>query len=299
VLSGKSGRAGNSDVSIDFPAMPDAIELSRSANYQVTPGPVTPDGLHLYNHTEPMQIPISFSLHAFDQDYCKDGAMTLLSLAARLHALVLPINDGKGAVDVQANPRQAAVPASAGNPKTNEAAVAAVAETPPSLSVNSAGYGSVSPPPTCLLDLFYTQDGSPGLRCVGYVKDVKVILKGPFLRGPNASYNLPSSAEFSFTFVHRPGHSNNQNYSGNGGTANEFNAYSSSVLRNFYNNAHQSAGGRGYIGIEDKLTVAEAPAPVRRVKTDTERRNFSENFYNERLRQSAALANEQAAAAVP
>lgn len=251
--------------------MPDSIELSRSANYQVTPGYVTPDGLHLYNHTEPMQIPISFSLHAFDQDYCKDGAMTLLNLAARLHALVLPINDGKGAVNVQANSRVAAVAASPGDAKKNEAAVAARAETPPSLGVDSAGYGSVSPPPTCLLDLFYTADGSPGLVCVGYVKDVKVVLKGPFLRGPNKSYNLPSSAEFSFTFVHRPGHSNNQSYNGaGGGTASEFNAYSSSVLRNFYNTAHQSVGGRGYIGIEDKLPVPGAAAPVARIPTDRE-----------------------------
>lgn len=46
------------------------------------------------------------------------------------------------------------------------------------------------------------------LDLIGYVRSVNVKLKGPWLYADDGSYNLPSSAEYSFTFVHAPGYRN-------------------------------------------------------------------------------------------
>src|ERR671925_632338 len=77
---------------IEFPMLPTkGIELNRVADYEVQSGIPVPDGIHMYKGTQPLQIPISFSLSIHDEEYCQDGALSLLMVAARLHALVLPI----------------------------------------------------------------------------------------------------------------------------------------------------------------------------------------------------------------
>ena len=71
---------------INFPCMPDSIELARSAEYMVVPSQVMPDGLHQYKWTNPLVIPFSFKLHAFDEEFCPNGALSLLETVALLHS---------------------------------------------------------------------------------------------------------------------------------------------------------------------------------------------------------------------
>ncbi len=198
----------NDEISIDFPSMPDTIELVRRAEYAVSPANIVlPDGMHQYRGTLPMDIPFSFKLHAFDVEFCPNGALTLLQLAARLHSFVLPISSGSKQA------AYAAVPPAAGaapqKPMSEEELNQASAQQVGSGNVvASLGSGGVSNPVTCHLQLIYTSAYLPGISCVGYVKEVSAKLNGPWLRGPDKSFNLPSSGDFSFTFVHRPGHGN-------------------------------------------------------------------------------------------
>jgi len=191
-------------LSVDFPSMPDTIELMRSADYDMHFNISNPDGIHTYKGTKPLEIPISFKLHAFDNIYCKQGALTLLQLAARLHSFILPISNGPSTT------------AYAGKPAgTDTAQIQRSADSTSTQSVadNSAG---VTAPITCWLYLMATStaDNTPGISAIGYVNDVGVKLSGPWLRGPNGSFNLPSSGEFSFTFVHQPSHGNTSFVSG-------------------------------------------------------------------------------------
>jgi hypothetical protein len=70
------------------------------------------------------------------------------------------------------------------------------------------GASSVSNPVTCWLHLMFIDDNQPGISCIGYVKEVGVKLNGPWRRSASGGFNLPTSGDFSFTFVHRPGHGN-------------------------------------------------------------------------------------------
>jgi len=88
-------KSSSSMVVINFPSMPDAIDLVRTAEYRVTSAYQFPDGVHVYKSTAPLKIPFSFTLHAFDREYCNDGPMTLMSVAAKLHSLTLPLNANK------------------------------------------------------------------------------------------------------------------------------------------------------------------------------------------------------------
>lgn len=196
-------------ISIDFPAMPDTIELARSADYAVNYNIVMPDGIHQYKGTKPMEIPISFKLHSFDQQYLQKGALTLLQLAARLHSFILPISTfGPG---VRVAPY--APPTQTTEGKADDAAIQAAASQEQVYQVVGAGNsqnGGIYSPVTCWLHLMWTDNEQPGISAIGYVREVKVTFNGPWLRGPNNSFNLPTSADFSFIFVHRPGHNNNQ-----------------------------------------------------------------------------------------
>jgi hypothetical protein len=215
LLQSPTGLAEGSLV-ISFPAMPETIELARQTDYMVVSNMVVPDGVHQYRWTAPLAIPFSFSLHSQDQDYCPDGALTLLRVAARLHALVLPVGDASVQVTVnndapltQENNAPTATPNSGAPSPGFDANRLAKAASPNSPTFQTPANNRIDPPVACLLELMYTAQNEPGILCVGYVKDVKVVLKGPWLRGPGQAYNLPTSGEFSFTFIHRPGHSNN------------------------------------------------------------------------------------------
>jgi len=197
-------------ISIDFPAMPDSIELARSAEYMVNSNIVMPDGIHQYKGTKPMEIPLSFRLHAMDQQYCKKGALTLLQLAARLHSFILPISTFDKNVQISPLASQKQTPANGGKPDDAQLQAGASQDQVYGVAgATNAKTGGIFNPVTCWLHLMWTTNDQPGISAVGYVREVKVQFNGPWLRGPNSSFNLPSSADFSFVFVHRPGHGNN------------------------------------------------------------------------------------------
>ena len=200
-------------ISIDFPAMPDVIELARSADYVVSAALPVPDGIHVYKATKPLEIPINFRIHAYDKQYCKKGALTLLQLGARLHSFVLPINTfGNG---IRLVPTAATTQIPPGGGQATQPDTQAVANSDVRYQVAGANAGSVGgiyAPVTCWLHLMWIAENQPGISAVGYVREVSVKFNGPWLRGPNSSFNLPSSADFSFVFIHRPGHGNALRY---------------------------------------------------------------------------------------
>jgi hypothetical protein len=239
-------------ISIDFPAMPDSIELIRSAEYQVLTNVILPDGVHQYKGTRPLEIPFSFRLHAFDQDFCPNGSYTLLQLAARLHSFILPIDTSGGNVDIKAK-------AGAVNSNT-EGQQEAKAVTPDGgLSAVHVGGEKIFNPVTCRLELIFTDQNSPGIACTGYVREVNVKLNGPWLRGPGKSSNLPSSGDFSFVFVHRPGHGNAFNIN-----TTEFDlqpqAYARTVQEKLYN-TRSLVQVANYQGLNDATGGGVTPAP--------------------------------------
>ena len=197
----------NNVISIDFPAMPDVLELNRSAEYAVNHNIVMPDGIHQYKGTKPMDIPFSFQLSAHDRQYCKQGALTLIQLAARLHSFVMPISTfGPGAIVA---PKADDPAVQEGKPP--EALTKALASQETIYTVTAANgrqNGAVYGPVTCWLHLMWVNETSPGISAIGYVREISVKFNGPWLRGPSNSFNLPTSADFSFVFVHRPGHGN-------------------------------------------------------------------------------------------
>lgn len=231
--------------SIDFPAMPESIDLARQTDYKVISNMVVPDGIHQYRFTSPLQIPFSFSLHSMDDEYCPDGALTLLRVAARLHSLTLPLGDtSKMSVMVQNDS-----PLSDGRPdvdakaKGNDASVQARSQPSGDPSFFTLENAKFDPPVTVRMELMFTKESEPGVVCNGYIKDVKVSLKGPWLKGPNRSFNLPTSGEFSFTFMHRPSHYNS--FSRNNGIVGggQAQAYADHVVRKFYNTHELSSAG--------------------------------------------------------
>ena len=243
--SNRSNEASSSTV-IAFPSMPEVVELAREAEYRQTSAPYTPDGIHLYKKTNPLTIPISFSLH-YQDPFCSQGGLSLLLIAAKLHSLILPINNSADrsniGVTVGNYYSSAAIGATGSGkaPNTPEGSSA-----PPNTSTeesiafnNNSGQASTVFPPACLLDLISVGDrnGAPGIRCYGYVR----------IR------NVPTSADFSFIFVHAPGFSNYF-----GGTASSpfqlsgLSAFAQDVLGNLYNTVPLTQGQpetNRYIGI--------------------------------------------------
>lgn len=246
----KSSRGYQNIVSVDFPAMPDTIELARSADYYVNYNIVMPDGIHQYKGTKPMEIPVSFRLHAMDAQYCKKGALTLLQLAARLHSFVLPIStfSGETVVAPQAtNPNTT----SGRNDTAQIEAKSGQEQVWEVTGANGSKNGSVYAPVTCWLHLMWTSLEQPGISCIGYVREVKVQFNGPWLRGPAGSFNLPTSADFSFVFIHRPGHGNSTATSISqfpSSIAESGQAFADNVKNRFYNtrNLVYAANYQGY-----------------------------------------------------
>jgi hypothetical protein len=234
-------------VAINFPAMPDSIELARSVEYLVVTNPVMPDGFHQYRLTQPMAIPFSFKLSSMDKDYCPRGALSVLELAALLHSFSLPI--AKNASPLVYVRRAGASPSGPGGSTAAQEASAQAADTPYTIEAGS-DTDEFYMPVTLRLELIWIDSNSPGVVCTGYVRDVSVKLNGPWLRGPKNSFNLPSSADFSFTFVHVPGHGNNFNIRNQTavGAATSSQAYADTVKDKLYNTLELSAEGVGYKG---------------------------------------------------
>lgn len=250
-------------LSIDFPAMPDSVELARTAEYKWLTNPYMPDGIHQYMKTNPLEIPFSFLLHAEDSAYCPQGALTLLQLAARLHSFILPISAGNSNTSVSATVASETQPIDdtppqntpndtppAGNTDTGtqekKAAGAASVQTP------ITGATAVSNPVTCWLHLMFIDDTQPGISCIGYVKEVGVKFNGPWRRSQSGGFNLPTSGEFSFTFVHRPGHGNS-NFAQTiipNSVSLQPQAYANDILNKFYNTRNLVVAAN-YKGITD------------------------------------------------
>lgn len=221
-LAGETEAAGQ--VVINFPCMPDTLELARRANYyNAVQSPITPDGFHVYKSTDPLTIPVSFTLNAFDTDYCGEaGPLVLLSIAAKLHALAMPIAPSKDTT--------ALAPYNPASPPPNGATEASQRQDN-SLQIGSGNFEVPAKshfffPPACALQIVLAQVGggpgqtalsndgirSIGINCVGFITDVRVVFKAPWLQGSFSSdgvRNMPSAAEYHFTFTHQPGYTNN------------------------------------------------------------------------------------------
>jgi len=239
----ESGRTTNYDpfaglssfVAINFPAMPDAIELARSVEYMVVNSQVMPDGIHQYKWTNPLNIPFTFKLHSFDKEFCPKGAKSLLELAALLHAMALPISKSGQATKINVTVNQTKPNAAPANDASSQTARAQASDSP--YNVTPQTDADFSPPVTLRLELIFVDSGGPGIVCTGYLKDVRVKLNGPWLRGPNRSCNLPTSGDFEFTFVHVPGYGNNFSISANtlGKNATMVQAFADDVKKKLYN----------------------------------------------------------------
>jgi hypothetical protein len=225
--------------SINFPSMPDSLELNRTVEYFIVNSQVMPDGYHQYKWTNPLTIPFSFRLHAFDKDYCPQGSLSVLQVASLLHAMSLPLAQNGVGTTVNVT-TQMQNPGAA--PPTDANANASNGQSATTAQVSNASEGDFAPPVTLRLELIFTDENNPGIVCTGYVKDVKVKLNGPWLRAPGRAQNLPTSGDFEFTFVHVPGYGNSsynllssQQGENAVGTTEVAQAFGDDVRQKFYN----------------------------------------------------------------
>ena len=236
---------------IDFPATPDDIVLRRTTNYSEKTTPFLPDGIHVYLGTNPLNLEFSFKLHYADTDYCgTDGPYALLAIAARLHAFVLPVG------------QTADVGYVIGYAYKNDARSLEKGSDDTTISYSKLDQNAqaVNPPVACQLELMQTGIDTPGIVCRGYVKDVNVRLMGPYLKGEGNAYNLPTAAEYSFTFVHRPGHSNFfGKRKGMTSLASNPQAYAQTVKNRLYN-TRDLVRIASYQGIDDPPEIVETTA---------------------------------------
>lgn len=238
-------------VAINFPAMPESIELARSADYLVVNSQVMPDGIHQYKSTNPLNIPFSFSLHAFDKEYCPQGALSLMQTAALLESLNVPLSSAGTRTPLRVTVAQSQPATTPGGSTDAQVNRAQSADNPYSVTPESGT--DFYPPVTLRLELIFIDEDKPGIVCTGYVKDVKARLKGPWLRGPGRSSNLPSSGEFEFTFVHVPGYGNNFSITANtaGTDASMAQAFADDIRTKMFNTSDLSLlSDRSYKGFQ-------------------------------------------------
>lgn len=238
---------------IEFPAMPDEFTLRRSALYTESPSIYNPDGLHTFTGVNPLHIDFSFRLHQADRVYCPNGPYTLLEVAAYLHALILPIQTGTiNPSDTYAYSAQAV-----GNTSRLDAgSLEAKSVRPTTASILQR---AITRPTTCQLELMETGPNRAGILCRGYVKDVSARFLGPFLRGKGNIYNLPTAAEYSFTFVHVPGYQNAATFDPGG----MYQALAKTVRDRLYNTRDLIQDGAvAYQGIEDIPSPENGQIPL-------------------------------------
>jgi len=224
--SGDSVNEPANGIVINFPAMPDVIELARKANYSnvASNSPASPDGFHIYKNTEPLKIPIKFSAHSFDSDFTgDDGPVALLQMAARLHTLTVPVlsstatrGGATGLVSTPSSPPTApsAPPVSTEIPAKTQPATNVQSED---VTAQNATDQYVYFPVPCILNIMFAKwrGVEYGIYCSGFVEDVAVTLRGPWLQGQAAGRdlddlrNMPSIVDYAFTFVYQPGYTNN------------------------------------------------------------------------------------------
>jgi len=222
-------------VIINFPAMPDSIELARKANYVVYENFTAPDGSHhRYKGTTPLEIPFSFKVHAYDSSFCPQAGLTLLDIAAKLHSLTLPIGDSARLISAT-SAGEAFTPKQSAGDDAKGAASPNTGDTP---TLNDKDADAVAFPVAAVLDLIKAGGQAPGVRCVGYVKDVSTKFGGPWICSPDFTLvNIPTTLEASFVFVHRPSHTNNFGTSQLSSSITQQNvqAYADDVKKSLYN----------------------------------------------------------------
>lgn len=259
---GDSSSESTSSIIIHFPSLPEVIELARSAEYRVSSSYVMPDGAHQYKLTNPLEIPFSFSLHHTDP-FCSRGPVSLLIMSAKLHALVLPINSSRERSNIWSTSAGPGVKlrqslSSPGQPPTtNQDSSQRSTEEGRTKEIsdeiqlkNESGLASTAFPPTVFLDLMSSGDDGPGIRCIGYVKNINVALRGPWLQGRDPKIvNLPTSGEFRFTFVHHPSHTNYFNPSSTDISQLEIGAFADDVRTRLYDTVDLRDASQAYIGL--------------------------------------------------
>lgn len=238
---------------IEFPAMPETLEMNRTATYTEQAAPCIPDGIHLYEKTNPLHIPFKFRLHSGDDGYNSQfGINTLLVVASRLHAMILPIDT-----------RGASFSVKSGWKYMNDDNTQTQSSVPAVDVLHGVGEDdarqSVVAPVVCQLELMYTGYNTPGIVCRGYLMNVGVTLNGPWLR-TETGWNVPTSADYSFTFVHRPGHFNIWNNVAGAAVSNP-QAYAGRVLERFYD-TFGMAKQVAYQGLGASATVETALVPA-------------------------------------
>ena len=241
--------------------MPETIELARSVEYLVVNNQVMPDGFHQYKWTNPLNIPFSFKLHAFDREYCPQGALSLLQVASLLQSFALPLSgNGTNSIPVTAGATNPGAALSGANDSKESRGQSADTN----YGVSDDKVSKFFAPVTLRLELVFTDEGNPGIMCNGYVKDVRTKLNGPWLRGPGRSQNLPSSAEYEFTFVHVPGYGNSTNIRNSTALSDtsSVQAFAADVRQKMYNTVKLTPSSPNYIGFTNAGSVPAPAAPV-------------------------------------
>jgi hypothetical protein len=253
--TGEHGEHGEGGiVQINFPALPDTVDLVRRANYNVRTSPAFPDGIHQYMGTDVLKIPVEFELHHADRRYCPQGPFTLIQVASELESLVLPI--GSDRIRLEVGPLDADT-IGGDNASRNQNAAQATQE----LGGNVDNDVDLFPPPVCYLELMRTTSDGPGIACRGYIDDVGVKFHGPYMKGPGLSFNLPTKAVFSFTFVHNPSHQNAYQGARYGRVAGLRQAYAHNVRQRLFNTLDIKAASSAYQGFGERQPVTRDEPP--------------------------------------
>ena len=248
--AGNFGSELDGQLRINFPAMPETLSLARQANYESLRSPAAPDGFHWYRNTEPLSIPIKFSLAGFDRDYCRDdGPYALLDMAAKLHAMTMPIVPANTS-NSKAAPLVNEVVINGNDSKLKADSQGAGTAPQPSaapssgLSINTDRVTDlIYFPPACVLSIILAEmpgkDNKLGVQCVGFVSSVDVTFHGPWLQSGStrgtAIINMPSRADFEFKFTHQPNYTNAFMAGGNGQRGNVYTTTAETVRSRLYN----------------------------------------------------------------
>lgn len=246
----KTDLAPSGKVIIPIPHLPENIDIFRENTYSGDSNAATPDGIFVYTSTSPLKIPIEFTLHAWD-DLCPEGAYTLLDLAARFQALLLPVSN-----EPDFGARVAALDTTKDLDTSENGLDIRIKNT----AATKANFGLTSSaalvqnnqikfPPACGLKLLQASNSGFGIKCVGFIESVKITLHGPYLTGVAGSevFNLPSSATYNFTFVHNPWYTNKFSK-----LMRPVFAYGPDVFENFYNTVHLTQlANNSYYDIEN------------------------------------------------
>jgi len=199
----------NGQIAISFPAMPEVLDFARQASFISNVNQANPDGIPIYKETSQLSLRVAFSLHAYDRDYTLEaGPVTLLAMAARLHAIAMPIYT-QGQTPTTAT----AAPSVSQDKRNDESTQAQSGDTQATGQTKIANYLFPAACVLRLIDARYTPANGVsydyGVNMRGYVTDVSVKLRGPWLQGGPTLVNLPTSADYEFTFVHSPAYSGN------------------------------------------------------------------------------------------